>query len=85
MAKYTVLLSPKAQKQLDKLSDNIAEPIIEAISELEKNPRPAGCKKLKGREGYRIRVRNYRVIYEIVDTELIVDVITLGHRKDIYE
>lgn len=85
MAKYTVLLSLKAQKQLDKLSDNIAEPIIQAISELEKNPRPAGCKKLKGRDGYRIRVGNYRVIYEIVDTELIVDVITLGHRKDIYE
>ena len=49
MSKYTVVLSKKAQKQLDKLSDNIAEPIIVAIAGLEENPRPAGCKKLKGR------------------------------------
>ena len=46
--------------------------------------RPIGYKKLKGREAYRIRVGNYRIIYEIVDFELIVTIITLGHRKDIY-
>lgn len=85
MPKYTAVLSKKAQKQLDKLSDNIAEPIIDAIARLEENPRPAGYKKLKGRGGYRIRIGNYRIIYDIFDTELIVDVITLGHRKDIYE
>jgi mRNA interferase RelE/StbE len=85
MPKYTAVLSKKAQKQLDKLSDTIAEPILEAIADLEENPRPTGCKKLKGRDGYRIRVGNYRIIYEIFDTELIVDIITLGHRKDIYE
>ena len=84
MPKYTVVLTQKAQKQLDKLSDDIAEPIIKTISALENNPRPVGCKKLKGRNGYRIRVGNYRVIYEIFDTELIVDVIAVGHRKDIY-
>jgi mRNA interferase RelE/StbE len=49
------------------------------------NPRPHGCKKLKGREGYRIRVGNYRIIYDIFDRELIVDVIAVGDRKDIYE
>ena len=85
MPKYTALLSKKAQKQLDKLSDNIAEPIIDAIARLEENPRPAGYKKLKGRDGYRIRTGNYRIIYDIFDTKLIVDIITLGHRKDIYE
>jgi len=85
MANYTVVLSKKAQKQLDKLSDNIAEPIFDALASLEKDPRPQGYKKLKGREGYRIRVGNYRIIYDIIDKELIVDVITLGHRKDIYE
>ena len=85
MPKYTAVLSKKAQKQLDKFSDNIAEPIMDAIAGLEENPRPPGCKKLKGRDGYRIRTGNYRIIYDIFDSELIVDIITLGHRKDIYE
>jgi mRNA interferase RelE/StbE len=85
MPNYTAILSKKAQKQLDKLPDNIAEPIIEAIAGLEENPRPAGYIKLKGRDGYRIRTGKYRIIYDIIDTELIVDIITLGHRKDIYE
>ena len=70
---------------MDKLSDNITWPIIEAISGLEQNPRPVGYKKLKGRDGYRIRVANYRIIYEIIDQQLIVEVIALGHRKDIYQ
>lgn len=85
MAKYSIFLTKKAQKQLDKLQNDVAEPIIEAISYLEVNPRPSGCKKLKGREGYRIRVGNYRVIYEIFDDKLVVDVVALGHRRDIYE
>ncbi|MDR1876207.1 MAG: type II toxin-antitoxin system RelE/ParE family toxin [Flavobacteriaceae bacterium] len=63
----------------------MAEPIIDAIAGLEENPHPVGYKKLKGRDGYRIRTGNYRIIYDIFDTELIVDIITLGHRKDIYE
>jgi len=85
MSKYTARLSKKAQKQLDKLSDIIAEPILNAIESLEENPRPQGCKKLKGRNGFRIRSGDYRIIYEIFDSELIIDVIALGHRKDIYE
>jgi mRNA interferase RelE/StbE len=85
MPKYTAILSNKAQKQLDKLTDNIAVPIIDAIADLEVNPRPLGYKKLKSRVGLRIRVGNYRIIYEIFDKELLIDVIALGHRKDIYE
>lgn len=85
MPNYTIILSKKAQKQLDKLPDNIIAPIVIAISSLEENPRPNGYKKLKGRDAYRIRTGDYRIIYSIFDNELIVDVITLGHRKDIYE
>jgi mRNA interferase RelE/StbE len=85
MPRYIITLTKKAQKQLDKLSDNIAEPIFVAIQGLEEDPRPKGSKKLKGRDAYRIRTGNYRIIYEIVDEQLIVDVINLGHRKDIYE
>ena len=85
MNKYSVSLTKKAQKQLDKLSDEVIEPIIIAISKLEDNPRPSGYKKLKGRDGYRIRVGNYRIIYEIFDFVLVVDVIAIGHKKEIYK
>ena len=85
MPEYRIVLSKRAQKQLDKLSDNIAEPIIAAIGGLQQTPRPIGYKKLKGRDAYRIRTGNYRIIYEIYDKELIVDIITLGHRKEVYE
>lgn len=86
MPRYTAIISKKAQKQLESLSDKIAEPIFISILNLEENPRPIGYKKLKGNSGfYRIRVGNYRIIYDIFDTELIIDVITLGHRKDIYD
>lgn len=85
MAKYTVSLSKRAQKQLDRLSIAVAEPIFQAIEKLGDNPRPNGYKKLKGRNGYRIRIGDYRVIYEIIDSILLIDVIDLGHRKNIYE
>ena len=67
------------------MSDVIVMPILDAIENLAENPRPKGYKKLKGRTGYRIRVGNYRIIYEIFDDILLIDVIELGHRKDIYE
>jgi mRNA interferase RelE/StbE len=84
MPEYVVSLSKKAARQLDKLPDKIASPIIEAINDLSADPRPHGYKKLKGRDGYRIRIGNYRVIYEIFDHVLLIEVIDLGHRKDIY-
>ena len=53
--------------------------------ELENNPRPSGCKKLQGRNGYRIRSGDYRIIYEVEDKIITVTVIDVGHRKDIYQ
>ena len=85
MALYSINFNKKAKKQLDKMSDVIVMPILEAIENLAENPRPKGYKKFKGRTGYRIRVGNYRIIYEIFDDILLIDVIDLGHRKDIYE
>lgn len=82
---YTVLILPSAQKQLDKLPNNTATRIEDKMMELAADPRPAGCKKLKGRDAYRIRIGDYRAIYEIQDNKLIVTVITIGHRKDVYE
>lgn len=85
MIKYSISLSKRAQKYLDKLSDNIAKPVFQAIKNLENDPRPHGYKKLKGRDGYRIRIGDYRVIYEIFDNTLLIEVIALGNRKDIYD
>ena len=81
---YEVFLSKKAEKQLDSLQDSIALPIIAAIDKLAENPRPQGFKKLRGRDAYRIRQGSYRVIYEIYDDELLVDVIAIGHRRERY-
>ncbi|TGK05469.1 type II toxin-antitoxin system RelE/ParE family toxin [Leptospira langatensis] len=85
MPEYSVLLSKTVTKQLDKLPDPIAGNLIEVIETLAKNPRPHGVKKLKGREGYRIRKGDYRIIYEIRDRLLIIEVIAIGHRRDIYD
>lgn len=85
MSKYSVQINKKARKSLDKLSDFIVAPVLNAIYDLAQNPRPQGCKKLKGRKGYRIRVGDYRVIYEIFDHVLLIEVVDLGHRKDIYD
>lgn len=61
MADYTVLLIPTAQKQLDQLPESVADTLLEVIELLATDPRPDGCKKLKGRLGYRIRKGNYRI------------------------
>ena len=85
MANYQVVLTRTAQKQLDKLSDLIAGPLLDVIQELTQNPRPPGCKKLKGRQGYRIRKGDYRIIYDVYDDVLVVEVIAIGHRREIYD
>lgn len=82
---YNVTLKKRAIKALEKINEPYYSNIKEAIYSLADNPRPKGYKKLKGRDGYRIRVADYRIIYDIFDDALLVDVIDLGHRKDIYE
>ncbi|MFK7969914.1 MAG: type II toxin-antitoxin system RelE/ParE family toxin [Bacteroidia bacterium] len=82
---YELRIERKAQKKLAKISEPYYSKIKEAILGLADDPRPKGYIKLKNREGYRIRVSNYRIIYEIFDDVLLIDVIAIGHRKDIYE
>ena len=84
MNRYSVLLSNTALRQLDKLPDKLAEKLVIDILALSDNPRPHGYKKLKDRNAFRIRKGDYRIIYEIFDKEFIVDVIAIGHRKEIY-
>ena len=82
---YSLEFSKQALKELEKINEPFYSNIKEAITNLTENPRPNGYKKLNGRDGYRIRIGDYRVIYDIFDTELLIEIVTLGHRKDIYE
>ena len=81
---YKVNIRRKAQKQLAKIPTNDYKKVKQAIMDLEHDPRPPGSQKLKGRPGWRIRQGDYRVIYEIQDDKLIVLVLEVGDRKDIY-
>lgn len=73
-----------AQKQLAQIDSVDRDRIVAAIKDLADAPRPAGCKKLSGRPGWRIRVGSYRVIYEIHDDKLLILVVAVGHRREIY-
>ena len=82
---YQLRIEKAVLKTLEKINEPFYSKIKLAILALAKNPRPIGYKKLRGRDGFRIRIGNYRIIYEIFDDILHVDVIDIGHRKDIYE
>ena len=81
---YQVILKKRVLNVLEDINEPYYSKIKETIYGLADNPRPQGYKKLKGREGYRIRVADYRIIYDIFDNILLVNIIDLGHRKDIY-
>ena len=81
--KYTLKIKRSAQKSLAKISEPFQTRIIDRIYELANNPY-YNATKLVGRDAYRIRVGNYRIIYEINNNELIVLVVSIGHRRDIY-
>jgi len=81
---HKLRLEKTVVKAMEKINEPYYSKIKTAILNLAKNPRPAGYKKLKGRAGFRIRIADYRIIYDIFDKVLQVDVIELGHRKDIY-
>ena len=84
MNKYTVVITQSVQKYLKKLPNKVADKLESEMINLEINPRPYGYIKLKGKNAYRIKVGNYRIIYEIEDRILKVTVIDAGDRKEIY-
>ncbi len=86
MARYALHIKPSARKELEDLSDNLIARLVPKIDGLADNPRPPGCKKLRGyKDVWRIRVGNYRVVYIIDDDHKIVSVTRLAHRRDVYE
>jgi mRNA interferase RelE/StbE len=82
---YQIRINKKIIKVLEKMNEPDYSKVKEAIYALAEDPRPQGYIQLKGRLAYRIRAGNYRVIYEIIDEILTVQIMDLGHRKDIYK
>jgi mRNA interferase RelE/StbE len=81
---YKINIKKSAIKELESLPKNIKDKVTEKILILKDNPRPHQVKKLVSMEAYRIRVSDYRVLYTIDDNEKIIEIISIGHRKDIY-
>ena len=85
MVSYSVELTRTAEKQLRRVAERDRARIIEAIASLGEKPRPRDARKLRGYdEVYRIRVGQHRVVYEVYDDRVVVIVLKIGHRKDIY-
>jgi len=82
---YTVRLDPRTRKALDRLPGDIHGRVIRRLRTLEDEPRPPGVEKLSGMEDlYRVRVGDWRIVYAIRDRELVVIVIRVGHRREVY-
>lgn len=85
MAKYKLELTRTAQKNLKKLDTQTLNKLLPKIESLKDNPFPSGAKKLVSADGYRIRVGDYRVVYDIFEDLILVKILKIGHRKDIYK
>ena len=85
MTSYRVTLAASAERELKGLPDEWIGRLAERLGGLALNPRPPGCKKLRGGDKeWRIRVGDHRVVYTIDDTELLVDVTRIRHRREVY-
>lgn len=85
--KYRIEIAEKIEKELIRLNKKDKQHIIEKIDSLANEPRPGDCKKLKGNQRpplYRVRSGNYRIVYSIQDEVLLILVVEIGHRKDVY-
>lgn len=81
---YAVQVLRSAQKQLERIAAEHQDRILAALESLTESPRPEGCTKLTGRDAWRIRVGDYRVVYEIRDESRVVTVVVVARRKDAY-
>ena len=84
MASYRLIVKQSVSKDLNKIRKQDVKRIIAAIQTLAKNPRPPQSKKLSGQERYRLRQGNYRILYTIEDDKLIICVVKVADRRDVY-
>ncbi|MBN1870000.1 MAG: type II toxin-antitoxin system RelE/ParE family toxin [Candidatus Omnitrophica bacterium] len=84
MGKYKIEIKRSAVKEIQQIPPKDLKKILNKIESLSGNPRPFGCRKLSAEEKYRIRYGSYRILYMIEDNVLIVYVVKVGQRKDVY-
>jgi mRNA interferase RelE/StbE len=84
VAKYRLTIKKSAAKELQDIPKKDLLKIIKRIQVLAENPRPTGVQKLSAREQYRVRQGDYRIVYSINDKELLVDIVKIGHRREVY-
>jgi len=83
---YNVVLTSSSAKELEKLPAQIVARIVPRLENLAVNPRPSGCKKMQGGDKeWRIRIGDFRAVYTIDDTQQLVEVTRIRHRKEVYE
>lgn len=85
MSAYRIELRPAAARSLRKLDPQARSRVQGAIALLAQDPRPPGARALQGRAGLRVRVGDYRIVYTVEDDVLLVVVVRLGHRRDVYD
>ncbi len=81
---YQIIVENKAVKEIDALPNDILPLVVDIIEALKRAPRPSGVKKLVGRDGWRVKVRTYRVLYTIDDRQKTVTIYRVKHRRDAY-
>jgi mRNA interferase RelE/StbE len=85
MVSYHVEWKDSASKELKRLDRSVIPRIVAAVDDLAQNPFPQGCRKLRGGgESYRIRVGDYRVVYKVAERRLVIEIVRVRHRKDVY-
>jgi mRNA interferase RelE/StbE len=84
VASYKLLIKPSAAKELEAVPKKDRQRIVTKIRNLAVEPRPLGCERLSGHDVYRVRQGNYRVLYTVQDADLIVVIVMIGHRREVY-
>jgi mRNA interferase RelE/StbE len=84
MAKYKITIKKSAAKELEDIGKKDLRRIVKRIKSLAQNPRAKGCEKLSGQNRFRIRQGDYRIVYSIDDKDIIIDIVKIGHRREIY-
>jgi mRNA interferase RelE/StbE len=86
MGSYAVELKPSARKELESLPDSMLGRVVRKLESLADDPKPAGCKKLKGyKDQWRVRIGDWRVIYIVDDKARLVSVTRIAHRREVYD
>ncbi|OHB76576.1 MAG: addiction module antitoxin [Planctomycetes bacterium RBG_16_55_9] len=84
MAEYKITIRKPAAKELEDIPRKDLQKLVNRIRSLAKDPRPHGSQKLSGQEQYRIRQGDYRIVYSIEDKASLIDIVKIGHRREIY-